>query len=151
MDDDLKDTPYIDEPNPTVKKDLKPIIAAILLFLAGMFGLIQWGLIFSLDTTSLYESTMPQMEGFNITSADFAAILNTCAIIGIILSIFPILGGILAIQRKIWAGALACSIIGIFSIGFLGLTSILCIISIILLFISKNQFIKEEKIQLEEY
>ena len=148
--DDVEDNSFLNEQKPPVERDLKPIIAAVLLFLAGMFGLVQWGMMLSLDAESLYEVAMPQMEGFNITSADFASFLNTCAIIGIIISIFPILGGILAIQRKIWAGAIVCSIIGIFSIGFVGLTSILCIIAVILLFLSKNQFVVEEKLQIDD-
>ena len=66
--------------------------------------------------------------------------LSICATIGIILSIFPLLGGILSLKRKMWGIAIVMSIIGLFTIGPIFASSILALVGLILIAISKNEF-----------
>ena len=118
-------------------------IAGILLIIAGILGIFNWSQIFFLDTTTLGSfMDISQIQEFSpsITYEQLLGFLQTCAIIGIILSIFPILGGILSIRKKLYYIAIATSIIGLFSIGVMFSSSILSLVGLILLILSKNSF-----------
>ena len=118
-------------------------IAGILLIIAGIVGIFNWIQFFIIDATtfgSLIDIGQIQELNPSITSEQLLGILKTCALIGIILSIFPILGGLLAVQKKLYYVTIATSIIGLFSIGIMGTSSILSIIGLILLIMSKQNF-----------
>ncbi len=118
-------------------------IAGILLIIAGILGIVNWSQIFLLDATTLGSfMDISQIQEFNpsITYEQLLGLLKTCAIIGIIISIFPILGGLLSIQKKLYYITLATSIIGLFSIGIMFTSSILSLIGLILLVLSKQSF-----------
>jgi len=128
---------------PDSNKSYLPTIIGFLLIIAGMLAIINWISVFSLNIDTLgtyYDISQLQQIYPNITSEQFLGFLQTCASIGIIISFFPILGGILAIKRKMWGISIACSIIGLFSIGILFTSSLFCFIAIIILFISKKEF-----------
>jgi hypothetical protein len=128
---------------PDSNKSYLPTIIGFLLIIAGMLAIINWISVFSLniDTLSIYYDISQLQQIYpNITSEQFLGFLQTCASIGIIISFFPILGGILAIKRKMWGISIACSIIGLFSIGILFTSSLFCFIAIIIIFISKKEF-----------
>ena len=104
------------------KKNQYPKIAGILLILAGILSLIFWLQFYSIDVSYIDESgILSQLKIYypDITAEEVISIVRTIATIVIIVSIFPLLGGILSIKRKIFGIAIACSIIGIFSIGIL--------------------------------
>ena len=132
------------------KQDSKPLIAGIILIIAGIMGMLTWIVVLSFDI-SMIDISMLETQDLTITTNQLQSMIQICATIGIVLSVFPLLGGILTIQKKLWGGALACSIIGLFSIGPIFLSSILSLVALILLFISKEQFsnVKEEII--DEY
>jgi len=121
------------------KRDVKPLIAGIILIIAGFMAILTWISVFAIDFTIL-DLSMLETQNVTITPEQLDSLISICATIGIILSLFPILGGILAIQKKLWGGALAGSIIGLFTIGPAFLSSILSLICLILLIISKDQF-----------
>jgi len=79
------------------------------------------------------------MLGSYSYSMGLESILYVCGALIAIFSIFAILGGIMALQRKMWALALVGSILGIFSWGYF-ISSILCLIGMILIAVSKNEF-----------
>ena len=83
-----------------------------------------------------------QQLGYSINIEDIMGFITTCAIIGVILSIFPILGGILSVKRKLWGIALACAIIGLVTFIPAIIPVILSIVAIILLVMSRNEFKK---------
>jgi len=126
----------------------KPLIAGILLIIAGLLGIITWITALTFDI-SMLDPSLFQTQNVTITPAQIESMINICASVGIVLSIFPILGGILAIQKKLWGGALACSIISLFIIGPLFLSSILGVIALILIATSKNHFQKKERISID--
>ena len=126
-----------------VKKSSMPMIAGILLIIAGIIAILFWIQFLTIDAATL-ESLIDisQFEGLDpsINTEQIVGFLNTCAIIGCIIAIFPILGGILSLKRKLWGIALACSIIGLFSLGMLFSSSGLSLISMILLIVSRKEF-----------
>jgi lysylphosphatidylglycerol synthetase-like protein (DUF2156 family) len=117
----------------------KPMVAGILLLIAGLLGIYTWisAAFFYIDPT-IIESL--QQGGIEITMEQIEAILGICSIIGFVVSIFPLLGGILSIKRKMWGFCIVMSIIGLFAIGPLMISSILSFISLILIALSKNEF-----------
>ena len=124
-------------------KTLFPKIAGIILIIAGVLAILNWAQIFTYDASTLesvidigqIQEIYPQM-----TYQQLNSLLQTCAIIGIIISVFPILGGLLAIQKKLYYIAIAGSIIGLFSIGFIFTSSILSLIGLILLIMARQEF-----------
>ena len=131
----------------------KSMIAGILLLIAGLLGIYTWGSTAVFDISTIDSTVIEQFQqsGVEITIEQIQDILGICAIIGIILSIFPLLGGILSIKRKMWGFTIIMSIIGLFTIGPFLLSSILSFIALILIALSKNEFqFKKDEI-IEEY
>jgi len=128
---------------PTSNKSILPTIIGFLLIIAGAVALMNWLSVFSLDINNLssyYNISQLQQVYPNITEEQFLGFIKTCATIGLVISIFPILGGVLALKRKMWGISVACSIIGLLSIGIFFTSSLFSFIAIIILFISKKEF-----------
>ena len=70
----------------------------------------------------------------------FQTIIVVCGAIFIVLGIIELLGGIMALRRKMWALALVGSILGLFTFGFYGISSILSLVALIILAISRKEF-----------
>jgi hypothetical protein len=66
--------------------------------------------------------------------------LSTCAIVGCIIAVFPILGGILSIKRKMWGFVLASGIIGLLTIVPSVVSGILSLVAIVMVVISRKEF-----------
>ena len=124
------------ESNNNDNRSYKPIIAGILLLIAGILGMYTWisASFFNIDPTIIEQS------GIDITIEQIESILGVCTVIGFIVSIFPILGGILSFKRKSWGFCIVLSILGLFTIGPFLISSILAFIGLILIAISKNEF-----------
>ncbi len=144
--DDIKQPEQDELKNPlqqSTNNRLYPKIAGILLIIAGILALIYWIQFLLFDSTMLESnidiSQLQQLDP-SLTIDRIVEILNTCAIIGCVLSIFPILGGIIAIKKKLWGISLVGSIFGLFTLGIFFTSSILSLIALILLIISKKEF-----------
>ena len=124
------------------QKSYKPMIAGILLILAGIIGLITWVSSLLIDVNTIDPSIIEQLQqsGMQITVEQIETFISICATIGIILSIFPLLSGILALKRKMWGIVIVMSIIGLFTVGPFFTSSILALAGLILIAISKNEF-----------
>jgi hypothetical protein len=133
----------------------KPIIAGILLLIAGLLGIYTWISTAIFDISTIDPTIIEQLRqsGVEITIEQMQNILGVCAIIGIIISIFPILGGITSIKRKMWGITIVMSIIGLFTIGPFLLSSLLSLIALILIILSKKEFqlISKNNEIIEEY
>lgn len=125
--------------SPPKKSTSKPLIAGILLIIAGALGVLTWISALTFDISMLDPSVF-QTQNISISPAQIQSMVQTCAVIGIILSVFPVLGGILSVQKKLWGGALACSILCLFTVGPLFLSSVLGLIALILIILSKDEF-----------
>jgi len=76
----------------------------------------------------------------SITETDVGDILVICGAIGILMSILALIGGIMAVQHKMWGFALVGAIIGLFTLGPVFISSILSLVALILIAVSKEEF-----------
>lgn len=118
-------------------RTIKPKIAGVLLILAGVIGIISWSQF--LLNESLLKIVLQNMQS-QITYDQLKGLLFICGTIGVILSVFPILGGVLSYRYKKWMLCAISSIIGLLIIGLGLLSTILSLISLIILMVSKNEF-----------
>lgn len=102
--------------NQFVKKSQMPKIAGVILLLAGILIIVHWiyittspDFVDTLISTGVYNN-------MNITRADLVAVFNFCGILASGLSLFTIIGGILAIQRRLFWFSVIGGIVGIFAI-----------------------------------
>ena len=127
----------------TSNRNSIPTIVGIILLIAGVFSIFFWIQIFTSDITTLETflniSQFKQIDP-SITPEQIIRFLDTCAIIGCVIAVFPILGALFALKRKLWGIALTCSIIGLFSLGILFTSSGLSFIAMILIIISRKEF-----------
>lgn len=136
--DDMEQT-YNGKVEENKKTSSKPMIAGIFLIIAGILSLLTWFSVLLFDFSTIDPSII-QQQGVNITIQQIEMIINTCATIAVILTIFPILGGFFSIKRNKWALSLLGSILGLFIIGPIFISSILSLISLILIILSKEEF-----------
>ena len=116
---------------------MKPVISGVLLILAGLLGLLTWTAALSVDTTMIQNILPPNSP---ITVEQLQSFLLVCGVIGSIMSIIALAGGIVALRRRGWGLAMVGSILGLFTIGPYFLASILALIGLILLVISRKDF-----------
>ena len=132
-----------DEIQQPVTKSSKPMIAGILLIIAGIITLVSLIPYMTIDIQTIESSgILEQLQGIDpdITAEQVKDYLTMCGTIGIILSIFPILGGVLSIKRKIWGVALIGAVIGLFGFLILIIPGILALAGLILIAMSRQEF-----------
>lgn len=121
-----------------------PTIAGIFLLIVGILTLVVFASITTID-----ESNINQMQEGNsqfeeltkdFTTEEIKSFYSTCGIIGIIASIFILLGAVLAFKRKMWAFTVICGLIGSISFFILFVPGILSILAVFLLLVSKQEF-----------
>ena len=126
-------------------KQFFPIMAGILLILAGILALVLWTMPFTIDVStieSMMDISQYQEIDPTITPGKIKESLIICSTIECIFAVFVILGGILALKRKHWKISLTGGILGVFTIGFppLSISTILSVVGIILIVLSKKEF-----------
>ncbi len=126
-----------EQPQPPKQPSSKPLIAGIILIIAGLLGLLTWASALALDV-SMIQNVIP--PGFPYSAEQLQSIITTCGIIGSVLSIITLAGGIVALSRKAWGLAVIGGILGLFTIGPLLLGSILSLVGLIIVVISRNDF-----------
>ena len=114
-----------------------PLISGIFLIIAGLLGLLTWSMALSFDS-SMLQNVLPADSPISIDQLQ--SLLLTCGIIGCILSVFTLTGGIVALKRKAWGLAVIGGILGVFTIGPVFIGSIVSLIGLILVIISKKEF-----------
>ena len=118
---------------PTAKPQTKmPMIAGILLIVSAVIGIAFWAYL-SLVATAL-TAFMP------VGGEMFRTLIAVCGGIEIVFAIIGLVGGVMAIRRKMWALGIVGSILGLFTFGFYGLSSILSLVALIILAISRKEF-----------
>jgi hypothetical protein len=127
------------------KSSLFPKISGFLLIIAGILSIIFWFSIFSLDLTTIQQVIdVDQIKQINqnINLEQILGYLHLCALIEFIIAIFLFLGGILAIKKRLWSISMASSIVGLFSFGIIYSSSLLSLIAMIMLIISRKEFLQ---------
>jgi hypothetical protein len=128
---------YPEQNQQPIQPSSKPLIAGILLIIAGLLGLFTWASALALDI-SMIQNVLPAESP--ITAEQLKSFLSTCGIIGAALSILTLAGGIVAIKRKAWGLAIIGGILGLFTIGPMLLGSVISLIGLILVAISRKDF-----------
>jgi hypothetical protein len=128
------------------KKTSKSTIAGILLILSGFIGIFMWLSLAAIEISSIEEFILPELDSLDMgnESGFFTAeyikdIFVLCGTIGFFISLFEIIGGILAIKKQMWSISLISGFMGIFVFGFF-LSSIFSIIGLLLLLTSREEF-----------
>ena len=126
-------SPYTPPPAwyPEKKKTNISLAAGVLLIIAGILAVGYW--IYTLAVVGLYPISSAGESGY-------FPFFRLCATIGVVLSIFPLLGGIMAVKKTHWGVALAGSSIGLFTIGPFFISTLLSLIALILIAVSKEEF-----------
>ena len=107
-----------------------PIAGGALLLVAGILSIADWAMILLNPDLMAFLAFIPGATG----------IVLICGAIGIIFCLLAIIGGIMAILRKMWALALVGSILGLLTIGPFFMGSLLSLIALILIAISRHEF-----------
>lgn len=125
----------------------KPLVAGILMIIAGALSVLMWLGLASMNVSLIETTIVPEFESISseygpmtFSAESIKDLFVICGSVGFFLSIFTILGGIMAIKRQMWGLALAGGILGLFAIGPLFASSALSLIGLILVFTSKNEF-----------
>ncbi|MBU4255732.1 MAG: hypothetical protein L6265_03270 [Thermoplasmatales archaeon] len=124
-------SPYPQPPAwyPEKKKTNTTLAAGVLLIIAGILA-IGNSIFIILIAEEIALFSLYNMHEF----------LIICNTVIILLAVIAFVGGIMAIKRKSWAVALVCSILGLFIIGPLAISSLLSLIALILIAVSKEEF-----------
>ncbi len=128
--------PYPSSPAwyPEKKKTNKSLAAGVLLIIGAVIAILN--AIFNIVIVS---STVSLPEGYTGYS-EAVEFLRVCLLIDIVLAVIAIFGGVMAVKRKAWGVALTGSILGLFTLGPLFISSILSLIALILIAVSKEEF-----------
>ncbi len=138
---DLQKDQYTKENNNNQKIN----ISGILLIIAGILSIIMFILLnatISSDPEQFVNITQFTEIDPDITIQDVMSLMNICFSIAVVISIFPIIGGILCFRKKLWGVCLTCAIIGIFTVYPIIVPGILSFIAAVLLFLSRKDFRK---------
>ncbi len=144
--DDIEKKPElydkIDPYQQPTNKSSMPLIAGILLIISGIIAIAFWGFAMVALNANPEAIDIAQLQEMSpdITIEQIQSMFTLCGTILCGLSIFPILGGILSIKKKMWGIALVGGILGLFTLGFLIISPILSVVGIILIFISRDEF-----------
>jgi hypothetical protein len=107
----------------TAPKTWKPTTAGILSIISGgLNGLMALGLIMAIlviDSINIMQFLPPEEAPFIMPL--IGPILIGVLVVSVAATVFPIIGGVFALQRRRWGWALAGSIIAIFRTFILGL------------------------------
>jgi hypothetical protein len=121
-------------PMPPVKQSPLPLVAGILLIIVAIQAFAVGGILVA--GAEIVGSALGSMPG----AEEAKTLLMICGAIFIVFGIMVIIGGVSAITRKSFALALIGSILGIFTVGYYFTGSILSIVALILIAISKDEF-----------
>ena len=115
----------------------KPTTAGILNIISGAINALSAiGLIIAISTVNIWTFILDAVppEDLPFVAPLISTILIVALVLAVIEAVFPILGGVYALQRRRWGWALAGSIISILGVFPLG------VLSTIFVSMAKNEF-----------
>jgi hypothetical protein len=118
------------------KKTVIPVIGGAMLIVAGIMGLFMGGVLLAIDFDDLDQWGV-DVAGVGDMVED---VLTVCGTIVIILSLIVVLGGFFGVMRKHWGIAVVGGVLGLFIIGPMLLGSLLGLIGLILIAVSRKEF-----------
>lgn len=138
---------YIAPPPPAAPakpETMKPVIAGVLLIVVAVMGLIV-AMVFmgavdiGLGVFDEYVAEDPTGEVSGMVDM-VQSLLMVCGIIFMVFALLAMLGGIMSLKRKSFGFAIVGAIFGIFTLGPYALGSILSIVALVLILLSKDEF-----------
>ncbi|MEF8832487.1 MAG: hypothetical protein V5A66_03090 [Candidatus Thermoplasmatota archaeon] len=124
------------------QKSKKPMIAGVLMIIAFILTIFQASGFFLLDSGSI--DIEEELENENVIQEIDPGLIdmitNACGVLVLVLGIFLLIGGILAIKRIHWGISMLGAILGLFSFGPWFLGSLLSFLALIFLYLSKDEF-----------
>ena len=123
-------------PKEEVKKTAIPVIGGVLIIIAGLMGLAMGGILIAIDADDL-DTYGVDVAGVTDMVED---ILTACGVIAIIVSLIVLLGGFFGVMRKHWGIAIVGGVLGLFVIGPLMLGSVLSLVGLIMVAVSRKEF-----------
>ena len=108
-----------------VPKTWKPLVGGIIAITAGVFDLLgTLGLTIAIAVIGTSDFVITEVDIYPLTVSGLNAILATIAVYLGVAGVVAIVGGIFALQRKLWGLALAGSIAAVLPFWVFGITSI---------------------------
>jgi len=148
-----QDNIYDSSSRPPSFKISKPMIAGVLLIVAGILSFALMVQFISVDVSDIddlkeKDATFKELNK-NYSSEQIRNSYLLCGTIGCIIAVFSILGGMFAIKKKMWVIALTGGVFGVFMIFQIPIVGILSIIAVILLLMSRKEFQKIKKQEID--
>ena len=113
-----------------------------MIMISGILGIITALQIFWAGENVDWATLMAD-SGYEISAEEIQNIVNICAAVVVIFAIIAMLGGLMAITKKSWGMGVLGGIFALLCIGPWGLASLLGLIGLILVVISKDDFRKD--------
>lgn len=126
----------VEAAKPPHEKTALSIVGGILILVAGIIGLGMGGILLAIDVDQLADYGL-DVAGVSGIIED---ILTVCGIILVVLGLIAALGGFFGVMRKHWGLAILGGVIGLFIISPYMIASLLSLIGLVLVAISKKDF-----------
>ena len=117
------------------QRSILPLLGGALLVVAAILAIATWAYVI-VAGSAFINSFVPAGMGAGFLTG----IIVVCGAIGIILGLIALLGGVMALMRKMWGVAILGAILGLFTIGFWGLSSLLSLVALIVIAVSHKDF-----------
>lgn len=121
---------------PPHEKSALSVVGGVLILVAGVIGLAMGGILLAIDVDQLADYGL-DVAGVTDILED---ILTVCGIILIVLGLIAAVGGFFGVMRKHWGLVILGGVIGLFIISPYLIASLLSLIGLILVAISKKDF-----------
>ncbi len=108
------------------------------MILSAIIGL-SFGLMLISGMEGIYDDVQP-IIGEEVDEDLFYTLLDVCGAVFLILGGIQIITGVISITRRYWIAAVIGSVLGIFMIGVMFISSVLSAVALILLLKSKDEF-----------
>jgi hypothetical protein len=118
-------------PAPAKEQTIKPVLAGIFLIIAALLAFYSGAVLLTAETIA---------DDIPLMGDTLSDLLTICGAIFIIFGLLALLGGVFSMMRKKWGLALVGSIFALLSFGMGGIGSLLGLIALILVAISKSEF-----------
>lgn len=119
------------------RKTWMPSVGGALIIVAGILAIAMGAMYMSLDASDFEDLGITLPEEF--TAEDLAGIMTICGVVLFVFAIIAVVGGLFGIRRRHFGFAIAGGIFGLLGIGFF-LGSVLALVGLILVAISRNEF-----------
>lgn len=124
---------------PVVVTTAKPIIAGVLIMIAGILAIGNGIVYISIDAADIEDAGYTPISQGEMSLSELEEIMNVCGGLEFVFGTIAAIGGVFAIMRKYFYFALVGGVFALLGFGFV-VGSLLGLIGIILIALSKDEF-----------